>query len=65
MVIPRLSERLGAMLYRRRLEMEMEEIKPELTILRSAADELRSSSRLKRLLAVSFAVRENARKRRS
>ncbi|BGP21424.1 hypothetical protein JCM10295v2_000299 [Rhodotorula toruloides] len=48
--ISRLSHRLAAMVYRRRLDMEMEELKPDLTILRSACDELRSSSKLKKLL---------------
>lgn len=52
MVIPRLGERLTAMLYRRRLEMEQEELKPELNILRGAADELKSSVKFKKLLAV-------------
>ena len=56
-VIPRLGERLGCMLYRRRLQMDMEELKPELSILRSAADELRTSQPLKKLLAVSDAGR--------
>lgn len=42
------------MLYRRKLELDMEELKPELLILRAAADELKSSVKLKRLLAVSI-----------
>jgi hypothetical protein len=56
MIIPRLGERLGCMIYRRRLEMDMEELKPELSILRCAADELKSSVKLKRLLAVSVLI---------
>ena len=54
MIIPRLGERLSCMIYRRKLEMDMEELKPELTILRSAADELKNSIALKKLLAVSY-----------
>ena len=54
MIIPRLGERLSCMIYRRKLEMDMEELKPELTILRSAADELKNSLSLKKLLAVSL-----------
>ena len=34
--------------------MEMEELKPELSILRCAADELKSSVKLKSVLAVSY-----------
>ncbi|KAL8283496.1 hypothetical protein RQP46_005599 [Phenoliferia psychrophenolica] len=51
MVIPRLGERLSSMLYRRRLEMEQEELKPEVNILRSAADELKNSVKFKKLLS--------------
>lgn len=40
------------MIYRRKMELDMEELKPELLILRSAADELKSSTKLKKLLAV-------------
>lgn len=57
MIIPRLGERLSCMIYRRKLEMDMEELKPELTILRSAADELKNSLSLKKLLAVSCGAR--------
>lgn len=63
MIIPRLGERLGCMIYRRKLEMDMEELKPELTILRSAADELKNSGAFKKLLAVrssSFCVHEES-----
>ncbi|GEM06116.1 hypothetical protein Rt10032_c01g0133 [Rhodotorula toruloides] len=54
--ISRLSHRLAAMVYRRRLDMEMEELKPDLTILRSACDELRSSSKLKKLLQLVLTI---------
>ncbi|KAK4702492.1 hypothetical protein P7C70_g3733, partial [Phenoliferia sp. Uapishka_3] len=51
MVIPRLGDRLTSMLYRRRLEMEQEELKPELNILRGAVDELKNSTKFRKLLA--------------
>jgi hypothetical protein len=41
------------MITRRRLEMDMEELKPELSILRCAADELKNSVKFKKLLGVS------------
>lgn len=52
MVIPRLSERLTSMLYRRKLELDMEELKPDFLILRAATEELKQSVKLKRILAV-------------
>ena len=52
MTIPRLAERLECMLYRRKLELEVEEIRPELNIVHMAAKELRSSIRFKRVLQV-------------
>lgn len=54
MTIPRLSERLECMIFRRRLELEIEEIRPELNILRSASREVRSSIRFKGVLQVSL-----------
>ncbi|KAF9163119.1 hypothetical protein DFQ26_002908 [Actinomortierella ambigua] len=48
--IPRLSERLAAMIYRRRLEIEVAELTPEMEVLRSTIQELRASKKLKRLL---------------
>lgn len=53
MTIPRLSERLECMLYRRKLELEIEEIRPELNIVRNASRQLRSSTRFKKVLQVS------------
>ncbi|GAA5859773.1 hypothetical protein JCM1840_006447 [Sporobolomyces johnsonii] len=55
-VFPRLSERLSCMLYRRRLEIDMEELKPDLTILRAAADELKQSAKFKKLLQTVLAI---------
>lgn len=53
MTIPRLAERLDCMLYRRRLEIDMEEIRPELDIVHRATKELRVSTRFKLVLQVS------------
>jgi diaphanous 1 len=52
MTIPRLPERLESMLYRRKLELDIEEIRPELNIVRNASHELRSSVKFKRVLRV-------------
>ena len=40
------------MLYRRRLELEIEEVRPELDIVRSATKELKVSDRFKQVLKV-------------
>jgi len=53
MTIPRLSSRLESMLYRRNVELEIAEIRPELNILHNAASELRKSERFKSVLQVS------------
>ncbi|GAA5950997.1 hypothetical protein JCM3765_004650 [Sporobolomyces pararoseus] len=55
-VFPRLNERLSCMLYRRRLEIEMEELKPDLSMLRTAASELRESRRFKNVLQTVLAI---------
>lgn len=52
MIIPRLPERLTCMLYRRKLELDMEELKPDFLILRAATEELKQSIKLKKILAV-------------
>lgn len=52
MTVPRLAERLECMLFRRKLELDIEEIRPELNILRNASRELRSSVKFKKLLQV-------------
>lgn len=54
MTIPRLSERLDCMLYRRKFDLDIEEIRPELSILWNASRELRSSRKFKRVLQVRF-----------
>ena len=53
MTIPRLSERLQCMQYRRRFEFEIEEIRPDLNLFRNASRELRSSLKFKQILQVS------------
>ena len=53
MVIPRLTERLDCMLYRRRLELEIAEVKPDVDMVRNAGAELRSSLKFKQVLSVS------------
>jgi hypothetical protein len=40
------------MLFRRKLELDIEEIRPELNILRNASRELRSSAKFKKVLQV-------------
>ncbi|CAG8710518.1 11075_t:CDS:2 [Acaulospora morrowiae] len=56
MDIPRLSERLGCMIYRRRFEMEVEELKPEIEVLHEVYIELKESVKFKRLLKASIYV---------
>ena len=52
MDIPRILDRLQCMIYRRRLELDVEEIRPELDILQIASRELKTSQRFKRVLQV-------------
>ena len=54
--IPRLNERLTSMIYRRKLDIEITEIRPELDSLWNASRELRSCTRFKRILQVVLAV---------
>jgi hypothetical protein len=56
MNIPRLTERLECMLCRRKLELDIEEIRPELDILRNASHELRTSTEFKQVLQVVPAI---------
>ncbi|KIY49480.1 hypothetical protein FISHEDRAFT_65448 [Fistulina hepatica ATCC 64428] len=56
MTIPRLTQRMECMIYRRKSELDLEEIRPDLKILRDASQELRSSARLKQVLSVVLAV---------
>ncbi|KAL5487624.1 hypothetical protein ACEPAI_5732 [Sanghuangporus weigelae] len=48
--VPRVSERISCMLYRRKLELDIEETRPELDIVRHATKELKSSNRFKQVL---------------
>ncbi|EIW76318.1 hypothetical protein CONPUDRAFT_139713 [Coniophora puteana RWD-64-598 SS2] len=56
MVIPRLQERLDCMIYRRKLELDIEEVRPDLKYLRDASKELRASERFKRTLKAVLAI---------
>uniref|UniRef100_V5GJX6 Uncharacterized protein n=1 Tax=Kalmanozyma brasiliensis (strain GHG001) TaxID=1365824 RepID=V5GJX6_KALBG len=48
--IPRLSERLACMVYMRTFELDLEEIKPDLRILKHAVDEINGSAKFKSVL---------------
>jgi diaphanous 1 len=50
--IPKITDRLRCMIYRRRLELDIEEIRPDLDILHSASRELKTSQRFRRVLQV-------------
>ncbi|CAE6362187.1 unnamed protein product, partial [Rhizoctonia solani] len=54
--IPRLQERLSCMIYRRRLELDIIEAQPDLSILHDAAVEVCTSDKLRRILQVVLAV---------
>lgn len=56
MTIPRLSERVNCMVYRRKLDLDIAEIRPELDILRSASRELRTSPSFRQILQSVLAV---------
>lgn len=48
--IPRLSERLACMVYMRKFELDLEELKPDLRILKHAVDEVNGSAKFKSVL---------------
>ena len=52
--IPRLKSRFDAMVFRRRFELQVAEVMPDLGIMRSAALELRTSARFKEVLQVRY-----------
>jgi diaphanous 1 len=52
MDIPRIADRLRCMIYRRRLELNVEEIRPDLDILHGASRELKTSQRFRHVLQV-------------
>lgn len=51
--IPNLQERLDCMILRRKLDLDVADVRPELSIVRHAASELRHSAKFKRVLQVS------------
>lgn len=59
MAIPRLHTRLDCMAYRRKLDLELEELRPDLSTLRNAAKELRASGRFRQLLQVVLVIGNN------
>lgn len=56
MKVPRLAERLDSMIYRRKLELDVAEIQPDLEMVRKAATELRESTKFKTVLSTVLAV---------
>lgn len=50
--IPRLEARFEVLVFRRRFDMHIAELKPDLAVARAAAVELRSSSRFKGVLRI-------------
>lgn len=52
MTIPRLTERLDCMLYRHKLDLDLNEVCYELQALRVVASDLRSSLKFKKILQV-------------
>ena len=48
--IPRLSERLACMVYMRKFELDLEELKPDLRILKHAVDEINASAKFRAVL---------------
>ena len=60
--IPRLSQRLDCMLYRRKLELEVEEIRPDMQTIRDACRDLRCSEKFKVVLQVRWFLPSSKRK---
>lgn len=56
MAVPRLSQRLDCMIYRRKFELDIEEVRPDLDILHHAARELRASALFKQVLQAVLSV---------
>ncbi|KZV64586.1 actin-binding FH2, partial [Peniophora sp. CONT] len=54
--VPRLAARLEAMIFRRRLELDVEELRPELDIVRCAGKEMRGGDRFRGVLGAVLAV---------
>ncbi|CAI2175942.1 18087_t:CDS:10 [Funneliformis geosporum] len=56
MIIPRMSERLNCMIFRRRFEIEVQELLPEITMLHDAYEDLKNSPKFKKLLKTVLAI---------
>ncbi|KAI8339252.1 hypothetical protein BC941DRAFT_350161, partial [Chlamydoabsidia padenii] len=56
MYIPRLADRIGCMIFRRKFHYELQELVPELDTLQYAIDELRHSHRFKTVLKTILAI---------
>lgn len=54
--IPRLEQRLNAMLYMRKFELDLEELKPDLKVLKDAATELKKCDKFRNVLQAVLAV---------
>lgn len=54
--IPKLHERLQAMVYMRKFDVDVEEIKPDLQVFRRAIDEMRGSDKFRAILATVLQV---------
>jgi diaphanous 1 len=52
MVIPHLNQRIQSMIFRKKFDSELEEIRPELNTLRNAGQEVKKSAKLRRVLQV-------------
>ena len=57
MTIPRLQQRLNCMVFRRKVELDIEEVRPDLDIVRSSSKELRGSERFRNVLKVIYTFR--------
>jgi len=56
MAVPRLQQRIDAMIFRRKFELDIEEVRPDLDTLHQATKEMRSSSLFKQLLQAVLSV---------
>ncbi|KAJ9477578.1 BNI1-related protein 1 [Pseudozyma hubeiensis] len=54
--IPRLAERLGCMIYMRKFELDLEELKPDLRTLKHAVDEINASAKFKAVLSTVLTI---------
>ncbi|CAO1622300.1 unnamed protein product [Parajaminaea phylloscopi] len=54
--IPRLQQRISAMLFMRKFELDLEELKPDLKTLKEATTELKRCDKLKRILSTVLTI---------